>query len=84
MEKKPAYQVQDIPVIIQKALIKYGAKRKLTNHGYLRYFKLATIRELKQYIQPTELFYLIEHSNAYLVQSKDEQTIITMGTYLNH
>ena len=84
MKKDINYQVQDIPAIIQKVLLKYGAKKKLTSQGYLRYFKLGTIRQLKQYLQPNELYFLIDHSNSYIVQSKDEKTIITMGTYLNH
>jgi len=84
MQKEINYQVQDIPDIVQKALLKYGAKKKLTNHGYLRYFKLGTIRELKKHIRPNELSFLIDHSNSYIVQSKDEKTIITMGTYLHH
>jgi len=84
MKRENNYQVQDVPAIIQKALLKYGAKKKLSNRGYLRYFKLGTIRELKPYIQPSELSFLIDHSHCYLVQSRDKKTIITMGTYLNH
>jgi hypothetical protein len=59
MKKDINYQLQDIPATIQKALLKYGARKKLTSHGYLRYFKLSTIRQLKKYIQPNELSFLI-------------------------
>ncbi len=84
MKKELACQVQDIPEIIQHALLRYGARKKINHRGYLRYFKLRTIQELKDHLKQEELLYLIDHSNSYLIQSRDGRTIITMGKYLNH
>jgi len=84
MKKELACQVQDIPEIIQNALIKYGARKKINHRGYLRYFKLLTIKELKDDLKQDEFLFLIDHSNSYLIQSHDGKTIITMGKYLNH
>jgi len=83
MKKKINYKIQDIPIVIQKILIKYGAKRKLTDNGFLRYFNLGMIHKFKNHINPQELLFLIDHCNCYLVISKDEKTVITMGRYDN-
>ena len=51
---------------------------------YSKFFEIQTFEILSSPLKLILSGFLIDHSNSYIVQSKDEKTIITMGTYLNH
>ncbi len=79
---QPAYQIQDLPKLIQDILMQYGEKEHIGDSEYLRVFSDGVLKKLKNKFGLNDLSQIIEHSNCYLVHSYDGKTIITMGKYL--
>ena len=77
------YEVQDLPLFIQELLIKYGVRESIDQNATLRKFNVVTLKELNEEFGLGILQKIEGHFNSYLIHSKDEKTVITMGKYLD-
>jgi hypothetical protein len=77
------YEVQDLPLFIQELLLKYGERESVSENVTLRKFNVVTIKELNEEFGLGILQKIEGYFNSYLIHSKDEKTVITMGKYLD-
>ena len=75
---------QDLPKVIQNVLFEHGEKKPIGQSQWLRTFSLSVFKKLNRQFNQDQVRLLIEFSNAYIVHSNDDQTVITMGKYVNH
>ena len=81
-----SYQVQDVPIFVQKILLRYGEKKPMgfEENEYLRFFSAEVIGILRGKDELGLWENIQDYIDCYLIHSEDGKTIITMGKYLNH
>ena len=78
-QDRKKFNTGEIPLTIQKILLKYGEKQKIGLAEYLRTFNDSSLKNITEIMDERTISDIKYHFDCYLIHSKNKKVIITSG-----